>query len=64
MDIELAAQAVGELAHLAPLGAGVTLCGLVGIKVAKKFLWIGQVGCKDCRHEHARRVECRKHKGR
>ena len=65
MDVELAAQAVGELAHLAPIGAGIALCGLGGIKVVQKFFWIGKVGCKDCRQEYARRLKDeREHKRR
>lgn len=64
MDIQLAAQAVGELAHLAPIGAGIALCGLGGIKVVQKFFWIGQVGCKECRQEHARRLKECEHKRR
>ena len=60
MDVQLAAQAVGELVHLAPvgIGLGVAICGVTGIKVAKKFFWIGQVSCADCRREHARNRGC------
>jgi hypothetical protein len=65
MDVQLAAQAVGELAHLAPHGVAIALCGLGGIKVVRKFMYIGKVGCKDCRQEYARRMrECHKHERR
>jgi len=56
MDVQLAAHAVGELAHLAPVGAGIALCGIVGMKVARKYFWIGQVGCDECRKEYARKL--------
>jgi hypothetical protein len=52
MEIELVGI-VGKLPHLAQAGLGITLCGvgLSAVWKAKKWFWIGQVGCKDCKQK-------------
>lgn len=56
--MEIIGDIVAQLTHLGEVGIGVTLCGLAigatwGIR---KFFWVGQVGCKDCRDKLAKEV--------
>jgi len=57
--MEVVGDMVNKVTHLMDPATAFTLCGIaVGITfgVAKKFFWIGQVGCKDCKQEAGKRT--------
>ena len=51
---------VNQVTHLSDIGAAITICGAAigstwGLR--KVFYWAGQIGCKDCRKELAKRTD-------
>jgi len=50
---------IGELSHLSMTDVGITFCGIVITAAwgARKFFWVRQVGCKDCREELAKNTK-------
>lgn len=63
--MEIVGDIINQVTHLGVVGTGATLCGLV-VGVAwgiRKFFWVRQVSCKDCRDRLAERTKPYNNKG-
>ena len=63
--MEIVGDIINQVTHLGVVGSGITICGLAigatwGIR---KFFWVGQVGCKDCRNRLAEKTKPYNSKG-
>ena len=57
--IEILGDILNQVTHLGEVGTGITLCGVaVGATWGiRKFFWVRQVGCKECRDKLAREAK-------
>ena len=57
--MEIIGDIINHVTHLGVVGTGVTLCGVAVAATwgIRKFFWVGQVGCKDCRDKLAKETK-------
>lgn len=55
--LEVVGQAIGAIAHIRIIGAGVTLCGLgtTGYLMGRRFFMPNQSNCDDCLDKYKRK---------